>query len=260
MNPRWIRTYGDLLLEQDGAETSVEGTDTLGLEHLAETADQTAGIGGLGDETNTGGLERAEGDVGEELGGGGGSQIDASAVVGGVLIADQVNGLLLEELVTSELEGTLQEVSSSCWAETGQQSAGTLLLDDLLEATDETAVVGNGVELNTGLDAAHWPLLAVSMCGGRLAANCLGLVADGRRQEDKELSGRLASLKDGGIDVHIDGSQGTVCYGAADGTGKGESGVEGDTAKLARSGGSGLLDDGIDLGRAGGLRWGAHCD
>lgn len=51
-----------------------------------------------------------------------------------------------------------------------------------------------------------------------------------------------------------------MCYGAADGTGKGESGVEGDTAELARGAGSSLLDDGVDLGRAGGLRGGAHCD
>lgn len=54
------------------------------------------------------------------------------------------------------------------------------------------------------------------------------------------------------IDVHIDRSQGTVCYRAADGTGKGESGVESDTAQLAGSVGSGLLDNGVDLGRAGG--------
>lgn len=151
---------GNLLFEQDGAETSVEGADTLRLQHLAETADQAAGVGGLGDETDTGSLKRAEGDVGEELGGGGGGQVDTSAVVGGVLVADQVDGLLLEELVTTELEGTLQEVTSSGGAETGQQSAGTLILDDLLEAANEAAVVGDGVELNTGLDAVHWAWLA----------------------------------------------------------------------------------------------------
>lgn len=254
VGPRWARIGGNLLLEQDGAETSIEGTDTLRLEHLAEATDQTAGIGGLRDETDTGSLERAESNVGEELGSGGGGQVDTSAVVGGVLVADQVDGLLLEELVSSELEGTLQEVTGGGWAETGQQSAGTLILDDLLEATNETTVVGNGVELDTGLDAAHCELLAIWM---RLecAADRLGVAAD------EELSGRLGSLKDGErIDVHIDGGQGTVCYGAADGTSEGKSGVEGDTAKLARSGGSGLLDDGIDLGRAGRLRWRAHCD
>lgn len=44
----------------------------------------------------------------------------------------------------------------------------------------------------------------------------------------------------------------------ADGTSEGESGVEGNTAQLAGSVGSGLLDNGVDLGRAGGLRWGGH--
>lgn len=48
--------------------------------------------------------------------------------------------------------------------------------------------------------------------------------------------------------------------GTADGTGKGESGVEVDTGKLARSGGSGLLDNGIDLVRASGRHGGGHFD
>lgn len=53
-------------------------------------------------------------------------------------------------------------------------------------------------------------------------------------------------------DLHIDGSESTVGDGAADCTSQGESGVEGDTAELL--GGVGLcsLEDGIDLGRAGG--------
>lgn len=59
---------------------------------------------------------------------------------------------------------------------------------------------------------------------------------------------RLTKERRGGkIDVHINRSQCTVGNGAAEGTGKGESGVEVDTAELARSGSSGLLDDGIDL-------------
>lgn len=154
------RKSPDLLLEQNRAETSVESTNTLLLQHLAETADQTRGVGGLGDETNTGGLEGAEGNVGEELGGTGGGDVDQGAVVGGILVAEQVDGLLLEELVSSELEGTLQEVTGGGRAQAGQKSAGTLSLDDLLEATDHAPVVGGGVELDTGLDARGWPLLA----------------------------------------------------------------------------------------------------
>lgn len=149
-----IRLEGlNLLLEQDGAETGVQSANTLSGGDLAEAAHQTRGVGGLRDETDTSGLERAERNVGKELSGGGGGQVDTGAVVGGVLVADQVDRLLLEELVTSELEGTLEEVTGGGRAETGQQSTGTLLLDDLLEATDHAAVVGDGVELDTSLDA-----------------------------------------------------------------------------------------------------------
>jgi hypothetical protein len=53
-------------------------------------------------------------------------------------------------------------------------------------------------------------------------------------------------------DLHIDGSQTTVSDGTADGTGKGESGVQSKTAQLAWRVGLGLLDDSFNLGR--------HCD
>lgn len=60
----------NLLLEEDRTETSVESTNTLVLQDLGETADKTAGVCRVRDETDTGSLERAEGNVGEELGGG----------------------------------------------------------------------------------------------------------------------------------------------------------------------------------------------
>lgn len=144
----------NLLLEQDGSETGVESTGTLVLQHLGETTNETVGIGGLGDETDTGSLKRAEGNVGEELGGGRGGQVDGSAVVGGSLKAELVDELGLEELVTTELERTLQEVTGKGRASTSQESASTLILNNLAETTDETTVVGSGVELDTGLDAA----------------------------------------------------------------------------------------------------------
>lgn len=152
----------NLLLEQNGAEASVEGTDALLLQHLAEAAQQAIGVGGLRDETDTGGLERAEGNVGEELGDSGRGDVDEGAVVDGVLVAEDVDGLLLEQLVSSELESTLQEVSGGGGTEASEQSAGALSLDDLLEATDHAAVVLDGVELDTGLDAVR--LAIVSCC------------------------------------------------------------------------------------------------
>lgn len=60
--------------------------------------------------------------------------------------------------------------------------------------------------------------------------------------------------------IHIDGSKTTVGDRAADGTGKGESGVQGHAGELGRLGGLDILDDGIDLGRASGFCVGGHCD
>ena len=142
-----------LLLEQNGTESGVESTDTLLLEDLGETAHETGSEGRLGDQTDTGGLKRAETDVSNELSGGGGSEVDSGAVVGSRLEAKEVDGLLLEELVTTELQGTLDEVTGSGGTETSEESTSTLVLDDLAETTDHTAVVGGRVKLDTGLDA-----------------------------------------------------------------------------------------------------------
>lgn len=61
-----------------------------------------------------------------------------------------------------------------------------------------------------------------------------------------------------GSDVHIDGGEGTVCYRAADGAGKGESGVEGNAALLAGRIGGGGLDGGIGLDGTGGRHVGGR--
>jgi len=140
------------LLEQDGTEARVESTETLSPCDLGETTDQTVSKCWLGDESDTGSLERTEGNIGEELGGSSGSKVDGGSVVRSGLVAKVVDALLLEELVTSELESPLQEVTGEGWANTSQESTGTLILDDLTEATDETSVVCNRVELDSGLD------------------------------------------------------------------------------------------------------------
>ena len=61
----------DILLEKDGTEAGIESAHALVLQDLAEAADEAISEGGFGNETDTGGFERAEGNVGEELGGGG---------------------------------------------------------------------------------------------------------------------------------------------------------------------------------------------
>ena len=81
--------------------------------------------------------------------------------------------------------------------------------------------------------------------------------ASASRSADREIAKITTKLKhDGrgsgkGNNLHIDGSESTVGDGTADSAGKGESGVESNAAELGRGGGLGLLDDGIDLGRAG---------
>jgi hypothetical protein len=248
-----IDSFEHLLLEQDGAETRVEGTNTLGLEDLAETTDQTVGELGVGDETDTGGLERAESDVSDELSAGSGTEVDGGAVVGGSLVAESVDGLLLEELVTTELEGTLEEVTSGGGTETSPDGAGALVGDDLAEATDEAGVVGDGVKLDAGLDAA-WSLARSSHVIGR---SC--------RAAPEKLQGShwRASLPLGDGHIHIDGGKSTVSDGAADGTSESEARVESSTGgRVRRRHGSKLGLGGVDLAGAGGSwgRSGRHCE
>lgn len=148
-----MSTAKNLLLEEDRTETRVESTETLVLEDLAETAHETASEGGLGHQTDTSGFQRAETNIGEEFGGSGRGEVDGGTVVGGALKAESVDALSLEELIATELEGTLDEVTSSGRTETSQESASTLVLNNLLEATEHTTVVGGRVKLDPGLDA-----------------------------------------------------------------------------------------------------------
>jgi hypothetical protein len=157
-----VRTGVNILLEEQGSEASVERGNTLSLEDLGETADQTIGISWLRNETNTGSLERAKGDISEELGATSGREVDSGAVVGGGLEAEGVDGLGLEELVTSELEGALEEVAGGGWAEAGQEGASALLGDDLAETTDQAAVVGRWVELDASLNTVGTDMLALT--------------------------------------------------------------------------------------------------
>lgn len=141
------------LLEQDGTEAAVEGAHTLGSQNFAEARHETGREGGFRDQSDTGGLEGAEGNIGEEFGGGGGGEVDGGSVVLCSVVAEEIDGLLLEELVTAELEGALEEVPGKGRANTGQKSTRTFICNDFPEATDHASVVCDGVELDSGLDA-----------------------------------------------------------------------------------------------------------
>jgi hypothetical protein len=110
---------------------------------------------------------------------------------------------LLEELVATELEGTLEEVTGEGWASAGEKSAGTLVGDDLTEATDQAAVVGDGVELDARLDAVS----------NQVMSACL-------------IPTLCRTFHHGKVFVcphlHIDRSETSVGDGAADGTSEGE--------------------------------------
>lgn len=61
--------------------------------------------------------------------------------------------MLLEEFISSKLEGALEEITSSGWTETSPDSAGTFFSNDCPEALDQALVVFGGIELYSGLDA-----------------------------------------------------------------------------------------------------------
>ena len=143
----------NVLLEENRTKTRVESAQTLRPVDLRETAYETAGECRLGDQSDTSSFERAERDVSEELGAGGRSEVDCCAVVCCILVAEERDRLLLEEFVTAEFEGALEEVAGEGWADTCEECACSFLCDDLSKAADHAAVVGCWVELYAGFDA-----------------------------------------------------------------------------------------------------------
>lgn len=144
------------------------------------------------DETDTGGFEWAEGDIGEEFGGGRRGEVDGGSVVGSGLVAELVDPLLLEKLISTELERALQEVACECWASTSEESTGTFVGDDFSEAANQAIVVCDGVELDSCLDAVKAALVL-------LPRNALNCCLDPHVQ-----------CRGYGVDLHIDGSEATV--------------------------------------------------
>jgi hypothetical protein len=88
---------------------------------FGKTGDKAIGKARLRHHSDTGGLERADGSVGEELSKGGRNTVDCDAVVLSVLVTNHVDRLLLEELVTAKLQSALQEVTGKGRTSTGQK-------------------------------------------------------------------------------------------------------------------------------------------
>lgn len=140
-----------VLFEENWAKSRVEGTNTLVLENLSESTNQTVGETRCRDKTDASSLERAESNRGEELGGTGRHRVDECAVLAGLLHTENVDRSLLEELITAKLERSLHEISSTGRAKAGCKSANTFLLDNLAEAADHTTVVSGRVQLDPRL-------------------------------------------------------------------------------------------------------------
>lgn len=144
------------LLEQDRGETVVEGSKTLLLEDSGETTNQAAGEVWLGHQSDSGGLQWTQSNVGEELSQGSGTDVDRVLVVLGGVVTQLLNEGLLEQLVTTKLEGTLQGVTQDGRAQTSQQGAGTFRGNDLSQRTNQTGVVNGRLQLDSGLDHINW--------------------------------------------------------------------------------------------------------
>lgn len=214
------------LLEQDRTETSVETGNTFFPCDSGEATGETVGERGLGDESDSGGFERAKGDVGEEFGDAGRSEVDCLTVLSGRVDADGVDGDLFPEFVTargalaraialwwhsggdpdlpSELQGSLDGVSEDGGTETGQQRTGTFSRDNLSETTDHSLPdVVSHMPYDSGRDLSTHSVVH------------LGLELDS------------------GLD-DIDGRQCTVGNSATKGTSERKSRVQVDTGRVGR--------------------------
>ena len=143
---------GDLL-EEHGDEARVEALDeTLLLHKAASAASEAVSVGGVGDQANTAGLKRAQGNVSNELGGSSRCHVDGSAVLLGLLHAELVNPVLLEVLITAELEAALEAVAEEGGGQSSEQGTSTLVLHNLSSSVKHTAGVGLRAQLLLGLD------------------------------------------------------------------------------------------------------------
>ena len=129
------------LLAQNRKETAVESSNTLGFEHLNESGCETVGEFGIGDLANTDRLERAEEDIGDEFGAGGGDNVDSGLVFVGLFVSESLGGLNLEELNSSEFEPSLDEVTKGGGPKTGGQGSGSLFGDNRSHTADQTSVL-----------------------------------------------------------------------------------------------------------------------
>lgn len=158
---------------------------SFGSDELGEAIGHAPGEPRLGLDPDLNGLEGAEGDVGDDLGGGGAGEEDEGLVLGGVLGSGEIGVVLLEELVEAELAGALGAV-----AEQGRDPASEEALDALLpkqqsEAGADALVLGR-IYLHVALDQIEWGHRHVGQAAAEDPAGGAGGVV--RRGEQRDLA------------------------------------------------------------------------
>ena len=110
-----------------------------GAAHLSEgsACRDGEGTGKTGLDLDLGHLQRAEGNVGEELSRGRTSKPDSTLVLGGGFLTSKVHVGILEEFVETVLEHALEGVADECGTEAFPETTATLLGGDGLETRDE---------------------------------------------------------------------------------------------------------------------------
>mmetsp|Transcript_32364 Transcript_32364/g.45127 ORF Transcript_32364/g.45127 Transcript_32364/m.45127 type:complete len:243 (+) Transcript_32364:281-1009(+) len=107
------------LLEKDRAESGVETLDeTIFGEDLGECANEAASVFRVGNQTNTGCLERTEENVRDELSASSCPEVDRNAKLPRPRLAELRSKVDLEELNTTKLKPPLDKVSNDSRAET----------------------------------------------------------------------------------------------------------------------------------------------
>ena len=108
-----------------------------GVEHGDREGTSRAGL-----DLDLGHLQRAEGNVGEELGGRRTGEPDGTLVLVRGLLTSEVHVGVLEQLVETVLEHALEGVADESGAEALPETGRTLLSSNELQARESTLVLG----------------------------------------------------------------------------------------------------------------------
>jgi len=160
-----------------------EGEASLGahLPHLGGSRAESDGEGTLGRslDLDLDHFHGAKSNVSEDLSRSGTSKVDQTTVVVSVLLTSQVRVEVLEVLVETELEHTLERVTNSSGSPTLPDGGTTLLSNDGLDGTQETLVLA-GVDLHVALGDIERSDSPVSgTAGGDTCEHALGVVGVG---------------------------------------------------------------------------------